>query len=224
MIMISKLTSAFAAFCVATVLTQVILTGYVASQGALTAETMTKMLALINGIDITGNKLQQILRDSEDREQPDFDEILEARRMWSYDMDMRLRSQTEFRDELSTMLAELREERDRFDERLASFRRELEEIRQGAQQAGLQDVQRTLQSLDPAQAKQQLLIMYDDERIDDVVTIVQAMSTDKRKDLLAEFVSNDEAEKVAEILRRMRRNADFIIDRQGERRSLTCGV
>jgi len=201
--MISKLTSAFAAFCVATVLTQVILTGYFASQGGLNAESMTKLLALMNGIDITGNRLQQILRESEDREQPDFDEILESRKLQSYDMDIRLRSQKEYRDELNTMLAELRTERDRFDERLTSFRRELEEIREGVQKEGLQDVQRTLQALDPDQAKQQLLIMYDDERIDDVVTIVQAMSTDKRKDILAEFVSKDEADKLAEILRRI---------------------
>jgi hypothetical protein len=201
--MISKLTSALAAFCVATVMTQVILTGYLAARGALTAETASKLLALMNGIDITGNRLQQILRDSADGEQPDFDEILEARKMQSYDMDMRLRSQQEFRDQISTMLAELREERDRFDSRLASFRRELQDLRTGAQKEGLQDVQRTLQSLDPVQAKEQLMIMYDDERIDDVVTIVQAMSTEKRKDILAEFVSKDEADKLAEILRRI---------------------
>ena len=201
--MISKLTSTLAAFCVATALTQVILTGDFASRGGLTAETASKLLALMNGIDITGNRLQQILRDSADGEQPAFDEILEARKMQSYDMDMRLRSQQEFRDQISTMLAELREERDRFDDRLASFRRELQELRTGAQKEGLQDVQRTLQSLDPVQAKEQLMIMYDDERIEDVVTIVQAMSTEKRKDILAEFVSRDEADKLAEILRRI---------------------
>jgi hypothetical protein len=201
--MISRLSGAVAVFCVATVMTQLILVGYMAAQGALNPETMTKVLALVNGIDITGKKLQQIMRQGDDREQPDFDEILEARKLQSYDMDMRLRSQKEYRDELSTMLAELRDQRDRFDQRLASFRRELEEIRQGVQREGLQDVQRTLQSLDPLQAKEQLLIMYDDERIDDVVTIVQAMSTDKRKDILAEFVSKDEAEKLAEILRRI---------------------
>lgn len=216
--MISKLTSALAAFCVATVLTQVILTGYLASRGALTAETMTKLLALVNGIDITGNRLQQILRESEDREQPDFDEILEARKLQSYDMDMRLRSQKEFRDELSIMLVELRTERDRFDERLNSFRQELEELRQGAQKEGLQDVQRTLQALDAVQAKEQLLIMYDDERIDDVVTIVQAMPIDKRKDILAEFVSKDEADKFAEILRRIREGmpTSSLIDKASE--------
>ncbi len=116
--MMTTFTRAFAAFCVATVLTQIILLGYFLTRGSLNGETMTKVIGLLNGIDISGNRLQQILRQSEDREQPDFDEILEARKMKSYDMDMRLRSQKEYRDDLSTMLAELRDERDRFDERL----------------------------------------------------------------------------------------------------------
>ena len=201
--MISKLSSVFIAFCVATVLTQIILFGYFLTRGVVNGETTTKVVALLNGIDISGNRLQQILRQSEDREQPDFDDILEARKMESYDMDLRLRSEKKFRDDLSVKLAELTDERERFDERLASFRRELEEIREGAQKQGLQDVQRTLQSLDADQAKEQLLIMYEDERIDDVVTIVQAMSTDKRKDILAEFVSKDESDKLSDILRRI---------------------
>src|SRR6056297_212925 len=199
----AKLAKAFAAFCVGTVLTQAILLAYVLLQGNFNSATVTKIVALINGIDITGNRLQQILHQGEDREQPNFDEILEARKLDSYDMEVRLQSQQAFRDELSKMLAELKVERDRLDQRLGSFRRELEEIRQGAEEKGLQDVQRTLQSLDAAQAKEQLLIMYDDERIDDVVTIIQAMSTDARKDILAEFVDKDEKDKLAEILRRI---------------------
>ena len=110
--MISKLTSVFAAFCVATVLTQMILFGYFLTRGAVNADTMTKVIALLNGIDISGNRLQQILRQSEDREQPDFDDILEARKMESYDMDLRLRSEKEFSDELSVKLAQLTDERE----------------------------------------------------------------------------------------------------------------
>ena len=201
--MLSKLTSGFAAFCVATVLTQVILLGFFLVRGSLNSDTATKMIALLNGIDISGNRLQLMLQNSQDREQPDFDEILDARRLKSYDMDMRLRSERLFRDELSTMQAELKDERDRLDERQASFRRELKEIERGAKETGLLEVQRTLQSLEAAQAKDQLLIMYEDERIDDVVTIVQAMSTENRKDILAEFVSKEDSDKLAEILRRI---------------------
>ena len=72
--------------CVATVLTQMIILGVFAVRGTLNAGTGTKILALINGIDITGNQLQKFFAEGEDREQPDFDEILEARQRESLDI------------------------------------------------------------------------------------------------------------------------------------------
>ena len=201
----SKLVSAFGAFCVATVITQIILIGFLLFQGSVNSQTMTKVAALINGIDITGNRLQQIMRDAEDREQPDFDDILEARKMMSLDMDVRLRSQKEHRDELSTMMANVKEATKKLDERLVAFRGELEQLRNEALEKGMEDVQRTIQNLDSVQAKQQLLIMYDEGRVDDVVTIVKAMSSETRSNILGEFVdqTNGEPEKLAEILRRI---------------------
>lgn len=201
--MISKLLTAFAAFCIGTVITQMILAGYMVGSGRVDTDTVTKIVALVNGIDISGKRLQQIMRQGEDREQPDFDEILEARKLDGFDLEMRLKSQQSFRDQLSTMLAKLKTDSDRFDARRTAFNSELEEIREGVQKKGLQDVQRTIQSLDAVQAKDQLLIMYDDERIDDVVTIIQAMPTEKRKDILAEFTDAKESVKLAEILRRI---------------------
>jgi uncharacterized coiled-coil protein SlyX len=201
--MISKLLTAFAAFCIGTVITQMILAGYMVGSGRVDTDTVTKVVALVNGIDISGKRLQQIMRQSEDREQPDFEEILEARKLDGFDLEMRLQSQQAFRDELSTMLAELKTKTERFDARYAAFNHELEEIREGVQEKGLRDVQRTIQVLEAVQAKDQLLIMYDDERIDDVVTIIQAMPTEKRKDILAEFTDAKDSEKLAEILRRI---------------------
>ena len=187
----------------ATVLTQVILLSYFLIQGTLNRNSAIQLVALVNGIDVSGNRLQEFLRKSNDVEQPSFDEILDQRKMKSLDMDIRLRSQQEFRDELSIMLAELRDDQDRFSDRLLAFRTELKELNQEAQENGLQEVQRTLQSLDPEQAKEQLLIMYDDKRIDDVVTILQAMSTDARKDILAEFTTPADIDILADVLRRI---------------------
>jgi len=201
--MISKILRGLAAFCVATVLTQVILLIYFLIQGTLNRNSAIQLIALVNGIDVSGNRLQEFLRKSKDVEQPSFEEILDQRKMTSLDMDIRLRSQQEFRDELSIMLAELRDDQDRFSDRLLAFRTELKELGEEAQENGLQEVQRTLQSLDPEQAKEQLLIMYDDKRIDDVVTILQAMSTDARKDILAEFTTPADVEILADVLRRI---------------------
>ena len=199
----SKILRGLAAFCVATVLTQVILLSYFLIMGTLNRSSAIQLIALVNGIDVSGMRLQEIYRQGEEYEQPSYDEILAQRKMTSLDMDIRLRSQQEFRDELSTMLADLRKDQDRFSDRLLAFRNELNELGEEAQENGLEDVQRTIQSLDPEQAKEQLLIMYDDKRIDDVVTILQAMSTDARKDILAEFTTSDDVDILADVLRRI---------------------
>ena len=201
--MISKLTRGFAAFSIATVLTQMILLGYFLTRGTVNGTTLTQVVALMNGIDISGNRLRKIIRDGEDREQPDFNEILDARKMASLDMDMRLRSQDQLRDELSADIAKHRIDMERFDERRLSFDRRLDELKKVAEEKGLQEAQRILQSLDAAQAKDQLLMMVDDDRMDDVVNIIKAMSGEKRKDILAEFISREESEILAEILKRI---------------------
>lgn len=201
--MMSKIFRGLAAFCVATVLTQVILLSYFLIRGTLNRNSAIQLIALVNGIDVSGMRLQEIYQQGENYEQPSYDEILAERKMTSLDMDFRLRSQQQFRDELSVMLADLRTDQDRFSDRLLAFRNELKELSDEAQDNGLQDVQRTLQSLDPEQAKEQLLIMYDDKRIDDVVTILQAMSTDARRDILAEFTTPADVEILADILRRI---------------------
>ncbi|MAI32323.1 MAG: hypothetical protein CBE00_05410 [Planctomycetaceae bacterium TMED240] len=201
--MISKIFRGLAAFCVATVLTQVILLTYFLIRGTLNHNSAIQLIALVNGIDVSGMRLQEIYRQSENYEQPSYAEILAQRKMNSLDMDLRLRSQQQFRDELSVMLADLRTDQDRFSDRLLAFRNELKQLTDEAQENGLQDVQRTLQSLDPEQAKEQLLIMYDDKRIDDVVTILQAMSTDARRDILAEFTAPGDVDILADVLRRI---------------------
>lgn len=199
----SAIIRGFIAICLGTCLTQLILLGYFAAQGSLDGDTATKIIALLNGIDITGNRLQQVFEESQQQEQPNYEEILEARKMETLDMDLRLRSQKEFRDQLSSMLAELKLEQQRFDERREAFDRRLAQLREDAREEGLQEVQRTLQALEADQAKEQLLRMYDDDRIDEVVNIVQAMAIDKRKQILAEFATADEAEKLHEVLRRI---------------------
>jgi hypothetical protein len=45
--------------------------------------------------------------------------------------------------------------------------------------------------------------IYDADRIDDVVNIIQGIPIDKRKEILAEFTTPDEAEKLHEILLRI---------------------
>ena len=199
----NMLLRAFGAFCIGTIITQMIMMGYFAWRGTLSGDSLTKVIALVNGIDITGDRLVSILNKTNVSEQPTFQEILASRRMASLDMDLRIRSQSVADDELTELFAEFRESEGRFDQRREAFDRKLEEDYQGAVQAGLKDVQRTLQSLAADQAKDQLMKIYDDEKIDDVVNIIQGLPVDKRKEILAEFTTPDEADKLHKILQRI---------------------
>ncbi|WP_153559082.1 hypothetical protein [Roseimaritima sediminicola] len=207
-----------AGLCVATVLTQGLVAGVLASRGTLNAQTLTQIVALMNGIDITGRRLQMVIDQASGTEQPDFSEILEARVHKSLDMDLRLEAQKRYSRELEEKLAELQAEQERFDVRRAEFFEKLDEVRSGVQTEGMQELTRTLQALAPEQAKDQLLRMMDDGRIEDVVNIVQATPLDKRTDILAEFVSEAESKQLEEILRRIGEGepAKSLIDRAAQ--------
>ncbi|QEG42736.1 hypothetical protein [Roseimaritima ulvae] len=203
--------------CVATVLTQGIVIGACLVRGTLNTQSLTQIIALMNGIDITGQRLRLAMSRGDSAEQPDFDEILDARTRKSLDMDLRLDAQRRYSRELEEKLASLHAEQERFDLRREEFFQKLDEVRSGVQTEGMQELTRTLQALAPEQAKDQLLRMMDDGRIEDVVNIVQATPLDKRTDILAEFVSEEESKQLEEILRRIGEGepATSLIDRAG---------
>jgi flagellar motility protein MotE (MotC chaperone) len=192
-----------AAFCVGTVLTQLIMLGYFATRGTLNGDTITKTVALVNGIDITGERLRQVLQKSDQIEQPNFEEVLRQRTLTGTEMDLRLRSQQTYENELTRLLEDLKTAEARFDQRREAFERKLDDVKRNAQADGIKELQRTLQSLPVEQAKVQILKFYEAGQIDDVVNIIQGIPLDIRKDIMAEFVEPAEAEKLHDILRRI---------------------
>lgn len=213
-----KLIRLFAAVCVATVLTQLIISGLYAFRGTLNSATATQIVGLLNGIDMSADRIRAAMADTEAIQQPSYEEVLRERAIKGLDMDLRLGSQAKYREELEMMLANLREERDRFDLRREEFREELKGIKEGAKKDGMRELQKTLQALDPEQAKEQLVRMYDDGRLEDIVNIIQATALDKRTDILAEFVSEQEATMLEEILRQIGQGEPMAtaIDRAGQ--------
>ena len=139
--MMSNIFRGIAAFCVATVLTQVILLSYFLIQGTMNRKTAVQLIALVNGIDVTGNRLQEFLRRSEEYENQVLRKSSTSENE-KLDMDVRLRSQQEFRDELSIMLADFA--LTRIDSQSLAFRTELKELKQEAEESGIQEVQRTI--------------------------------------------------------------------------------
>lgn len=81
----------FSAFCVATVLAQAIVLALSAARGNLNSETMVKTVALLNGIDISGKRLQQMLDKSKQTPTPSYEDVVKERAQENLNLEMRQR-------------------------------------------------------------------------------------------------------------------------------------
>lgn len=197
-------------FSVATIAAETAAIGMLWAKGALDQERIFRLLAIAHDVDLQANR-----RKLESRvlpihnEQLSFAEVQTARTYASLDLDLRetaadkgLMDIRELSDEFNLEWSQYRELKDRFDLRL-------KQIRQGAVDQSLKDVQRQLESVHPRLAKDQILRILDDTKVDPdastqfVVTIFKAMPSDKRKRIAAEFKDSD-SEKLHEIIRHVR--------------------
>jgi hypothetical protein len=141
-----------------------------------------------------------------DAEQPSFGQILEARTVASLDLDLRESAIDKSLGELRTLETQLVTESRRLDGWKESFDKRLAELQTAATDASLLELQRTLEAIDPKQAKEQLLKMLEepksasDDPMEDVVRIIKAMPLDKRRKILAQFKTEKEVEQLHDIL------------------------
>jgi hypothetical protein len=81
--MIAKL---FSAFCVATIIAQLIILGMMAAKGNLRTDTFTQVLAVVNGIDVTGHQVENAFRNAREMPLPTHDEVLRERAQMSLEL------------------------------------------------------------------------------------------------------------------------------------------
>lgn len=202
--MIRFLVRLFSAFCLATVVAQLIILGLSALRGNLHRETLTKAIALFNGIDISGVQLKKVFDDARSAPMPTYDEVLAQRAQQNLNLEMRERSILRYTQQLEAMQVQLKREQEDFDRRKEAFYSLLDEMSKKGKGENLGEIQRTLEALDPEQAKTQLIKMLDSGQMSDVVAIVKGMALDKRKKILGEFTSEKEQSQFHEILEQMR--------------------
>lgn len=201
-----KMIQLFVAFCVATVLAQMIVVGMVAANGNLRSETVYKGLALLNGIDITGDELKKVLDDYKSTPNPKYEDVENERARLDKNLVMRESAIRRATRELETLQAKLQTDAASFDRRTKEFYEVLDMQEKNLLDEGLRNVQVTLEMLSADQAKEQLLRMHKIDRLDDVVAILKGMTPDSRKKILGEFTdtAKKEPDVLHEIMMRMR--------------------
>ena len=194
----------FSAFCVATIVAQIIILALVALRGNLHGETLTRAIALVNGIDISGVQIRKAFQDARTAPVPTYDEVLAARAQQNLNLEMRERSLQRFMQQVEGMQATLKKEQADFDRRKDAFYGVLDEMSKKGKEGNLGEIQRILEALSPDQAKTQIIKMLDANQMADVVAIIKGMSLDKRKKILGEFTSEKEVTQLHDVLNQLR--------------------
>ncbi len=193
----------FAAFCVATVVAQILILGLMAAKGNLRSDTLTQAIALANGIDVTGQQLEKAFNKVKEAPVPSYEDVVSERAKMNIELQSLQDAINREKEMVVQMQSDLSARVAEFDRRRQEFFTKLDEMDNKLATESLLQVQHTIEELAPNQAKSQLVRMLDDQRIDDVVAIVKTLDAGKRKKILAEFADGEEGDKLHEMLMRM---------------------
>jgi hypothetical protein len=175
----------------------------------MTDERTFGMLAELQGIKAKPPEEKQAMPTA-DAEQPSIEQILQARLRASLDLDLRESAVDKALGDLRALEEQIKGETSRLDYWKKDFDARLAKLETAATDAALLELQRTLEAIQPKQAKDQIMKMLEDPMtasdnpMHDVVTVMKAMPLDKRRKILGEFKTQPEIEKLAEILREIR--------------------
>ena len=197
--------SMFIYFCLATVLTQAVLFSYLAFSWRPDRNRLIQVLAILQGIDLFAMKEQaEGLQQELTMEQVSYDQIRETRALKVHHLELREQALKDGLDQLTFEQRRLADERKRYKQVRDAFDKELLTMQEGAVATGMANVQTTLESVKPKQAKDLLIRMLDNDQLDDVAMLLATMPTVKRAKILAEFKTAPEAEQLSKIIERIR--------------------
>jgi hypothetical protein len=190
-------------FCVATVVAELLVAAVVIPKLKLNNERIAQIAAVAQGADIApkeGPKGPAPL----ENEQASYQEIVEARAVKYRSLELR---EQQLRNNLAQVQSDegkLADDMKRAKQLSDSFNRQLEDVRKSATSSGMDDLLRTIVKMKAKQAKEQLIVMLDNKEMDVVVSLIRQMPDKQRASILAEFKTDDEKEKLSEVLRRLR--------------------
>lgn len=192
-------------FCIATILAQTVIVGYLAAQGRLSRERLVQLASILQGID-----LLKLRDDAQARtlntstEQVSLQDVAQARAAKLRDLELREQALQRGIEQLEVRRQQLTQELADFQAIRSTFEEQLAAQQSAALLAGEENVRQIMSGIKAKQAKELLLEMLAKDEMDQVVSLLLAMPTQKKTKIVAEFKSPDEAKKLDEILRRMR--------------------
>lgn len=201
--MIGVVAALIAAVCVATVTAEALLLGLLYSRGKLDEPTVLRIVAAANGIEMRGLASVEAEQPG-DGEEVSLEALARARALKGRDIELREQALGENMAVVKSEYNKLIEEKDRYERIKTAFRAQLDELREGVLANNRETARLILEDIKPKQAKDQVLRMVKEGELKDVVKLLSLMPTAKRKKIIGEFKTEEEAETLAEILKLIR--------------------
>jgi len=189
---------------VATVIAQAILLVFIARSWHLDKNRMARALAAAQGIDLPpADPAAALPRREAAREQVSYEEVLDARARKLRDLELREQALANALAQLDHEQRKLTDEQQRIAALKKSFATELATIGQQATSQGIEDTRAKLMAIKPDQAKLLLDDLLDEGEMQTVVTLIRGMPDSKASRIIGEFKSEEDLERIGEVLRRI---------------------
>lgn len=177
---------------------------------SLTPAKVRQALAVMRG-ERPPSELRPVVEQKTDepKEEPSYDAILTRRALEYRDLELKNKMLISLKDEVEQLKRELEQKEKNVTEREQKLEAMIARAKQESEDAGRETVRRTLESIRPSQAKELIAEMLARNEIEEVVRLMQGMNDSKRARIVAEFKSPEDAQKIAEVLRRLREGVEL---------------
>lgn len=187
-----------ALFCVATLLAQAIMLGFLLFSGRLSGPQCAQIGDILRGVEYVPAASQRV--GDEPPWQPSLDEQRQAASLEQVALDTRLRALEQHQNLLRVQQRQLEDDMQRYQDAVAAFRRELDDWSAGRKGEALAASIELLGNLKPRQAKDQIVLLWKRNQRDWVVALMKALPPEQQAKIAAEFRDPDEVQMLSEIL------------------------
>ncbi len=182
---------------------QTLLFAYLAFAWKIDRSKINQMVAVAQGYDLYKMEEEKRKELTDRIQQAKYDEVLQIRadRLAKEDMDKTRGGLLQ-----DSILAQIRGDEEKqkdFNEIVRNWEKRLDDLDKEAKSAGFTELVADMSSLKPEEAKKQVMLMLEKKMEDRVVLVLNAMEEGPRKKLLNAMKTDEEAEKLADILRRI---------------------
>lgn len=190
--------------CVATVVSAAVGIAYLWQTERINDQKIFHILALLHDVDVE--------RIAEEKQYPEqqvlpeemsLEETDRKRELLERNFEAKLDALKRGRQEFDRRLRQLSEATERFDRLAKDLENRLKQQGELTSKQNIQEVVRNLELMRPEQAKQLMMMTIQDDRMNDVIMLMNSMNAQKLRSIIQQFESADEISKLHEIHRLM---------------------